>query len=123
MTLPQGYDSVVGEGGVGLSGGQKQRLSIARALLKDAPVVILDEMTSNVDPVNEALIQEALTELMQRRTVIMVAHRLKTICSAHRIFVFSHGALAEEGTHDELLCREGLYARLWHADKEALLSS
>ncbi|MFB9275506.1 ABC transporter ATP-binding protein [Cohnella cellulosilytica] len=111
--LPQGYDTPVGEGGSTLSGGEKQRISIARALLKDASIVLLDEATASLDPENEAAVQEAINELVTGKTVILIAHRLKTIQHADKILVLDQGQLAEEGTHDELLARQGLYARLW----------
>lgn len=110
--LPQGYDSRVGERGVKLSVGEKQRVSIARALLKDAPVLILDEATASVDTATERLIQEALERLMAGRTSFVIAHRLSTILNADQIIVLRHGEIVERGTHDELLRLEGLYARL-----------
>lgn len=113
MSLPQGYDTPVGEGGSTLSGGEKQRISIARALLKDAPVILLDEATASLDPENESAIQQAVNALIVDKTVIMIAHRLKTIQYADNIIVLDNGQLLEEGTHDELLARNGLYARLW----------
>lgn len=112
-SLPQGYDTPVGEGGSTLSGGEKQRVSIARALLKDAAIVLLDEATASLDPENEAAVQQAINELVAGKTVILIAHRLKTIQHADKIIVLDQGQLAEEGTHEELLGREGLYARLW----------
>lgn len=112
-SLPQGYDTPVGEGGSTLSGGEKQRISIARALLKDAAIVLLDEATASLDPENEAAVQQAINELVSGKTVILIAHRLKTIQHADKIIVLDQGQLAEEGTHDELLSRQGLYARLW----------
>jgi ATP-binding cassette subfamily B protein len=119
MTLPDGYDTVVGENGVGLSGGQKQRISIARAFLKNAPIVILDEMTSNVDPVNEVKIQRAVSELAKGRNVLMIAHHLKTVRSANQILVFNHGEIVEAGSHDNLLSQGGLYAKLWNSQTKA----
>ncbi len=119
MTLPDGYDTQVGENGVGLSGGQKQRLSIARAFLKDAPIVILDEITSNVDPVNEARIQKAVSTLAQGRSVLVIAHHLKTIRGADQIVVFNKGEIIETGTHRALLDKNGLYAQLWQSQEEA----
>lgn len=114
MSLPEGYATPVGENGVGLSGGQKQRLSIARAFLKDAPILLLDEMTSNVDPINEALIQEAVSELARNRTVLVVAHHLSTVRSADQILVFRGGAIVQSGTHESLVADgEGYYAALW----------
>lgn len=116
MSLPEGYKTRVGENGALLSGGQRQRLSIARAFLKDAPILILDEMTGNVDPVNESLIQDAITELAADRTVLVIAHRLKTIQGADQILVFRKGKLLERGRHQELLDKDGYYAKLWHAE-------
>ena len=100
------------------SGGQRQRISIARAFLKDAPILILDEMTSNVDPVNESLIQDAITELAKNRTVLVVAHHLKTIQKADQILVFQKGNLLEKGKHGELLAKNGYYTKLWKAQYE-----
>ncbi|MEL3905740.1 MAG: ABC transporter ATP-binding protein [Treponema sp.] len=115
MSLPDNYATDIGENGALLSGGQRQRLSIARAFLKDAPILILDEMTSNVDPVNESLIQEAITELSKNRTVLVIAHHLKTIQKADQILVFRKGSLIEKGKHDELLKNGAYYKRLWKA--------
>lgn len=112
QSLPDGYSSRVGENGALLSGGQRQRISIARAFLKNAPILILDEMTSNVDPLNESLIQDALTELAQNKTVIIIAHHLKTIRNADRIIVFKKGKAVEQGTHAELVQNNGYYAKL-----------
>ena len=115
MSLPKGYETDIGENGGILSGGQRQRISIARAFLKDAPILILDEMTSNVDPVNESLIQDAITELTKNRTVLVVAHHLKTIQKADQILVFQKGNILEKGKHGELLAKDGYYTKLWKA--------
>ena len=116
MSLPDGYQTMIGENGVGLSGGQKQRLSIARAFLKDAPILLLDEITSNVDPVNEALIQEAISELAKDRTVLVIAHHLSTIRSADQILVFQDGQIVQSGQHETLLSdSDGYYHKLWNA--------
>lgn len=114
-TLPQGYDSLVGERGVKLSGGQRQRIAIARAILKNAPILILDEATSQLDSVTESLIQESLWELMQNKTTIVIAHRLSTLLHMDRILVFDKGKIVEDGTHSELLAKAGLYKHLWDA--------
>lgn len=118
MSLPKGYETDIGENGGILSGGQRQRISIARAFLKDAPILILDEMTSNVDSVNESLIQDAITELAKNRTVLVVAHHLKTIQKADQILVFQKGNLLEKGKHGELLEQDGYYTKLWKAQYE-----
>ncbi len=113
LKLPNGYDTMVGEGGSTLSGGEKQRISIARAILKNAPIILLDEATASLDPENEAEIQKAIDRLVRGRTLIVVAHRLKTVQHADQIVVLDHGRIAELGGHDELLSLNGLYARLW----------
>ncbi|REE97525.1 ABC transporter ATP-binding protein [Thermomonospora umbrina] len=113
--LPNGWDTDVGEGGALLSGGERQRVSIARALLKDAPIVLLDEVTSALDPVNEAAVHDGIERLMAGRTVVMVAHRLRTVRRADRIAFLDHGRIVEEGEHDELLLRGGRYAEFWNA--------
>lgn len=113
MRLPKGYDTLVGEGGCTLSGGEKQRVSIARAILKDAPIILLDEATASLDPENEVEVQKAIDSLIKGRTVIAIAHRLKTIKDADQIIVLDNGRIKEEGTHDELLRKQGLYAHLW----------
>jgi subfamily B ATP-binding cassette protein MsbA len=112
MALPKGYDSVIGELGMQLSGGQRQRLAIARALLKNAPILILDEATSALDTDSERLVQEALENLMATRTTIVIAHRLSTVRRADRIVVMVEGAIAEEGSHEELIAKNGEYSRL-----------
>ena len=119
MSLPEQYETHIGENGGLLSGGQRQRISIARAFLKNAPILILDEMTSNVDPINESLIQEAITELAKDRTVLVIAHHLKTIQHADQILVFQKGKLLEKGKHQELLKKEGYYKKLWQAQDRA----
>ncbi|GAA3410672.1 ABC transporter ATP-binding protein [Paenibacillus hodogayensis] len=113
MKMPLGYDSVVGEGGGLLSGGQRQRISIARAMLKDAPIVLLDEATASVDPDNERYIQEAFEELARDRTVVIIAHRLNTVRRADRIVVIDQGQVAQTGTHKELIGQSGIYRRFW----------
>ncbi len=106
-----------GEGGCTLSGGEKQRLSIARAMLKDVQIVLLDEATASLDPENEVEIQKAIDTLIKGRTVIVIAHRLKTIMGADHIVVLSDGKVEEQGTHSELMCRDGLYRKLWNIQK------
>lgn len=120
MHLPQGYDTMVGEGGCTLSGGEKQRLSIARAILKNAPVILLDEATASLDPENEVSVQRAIDTLIKGRTVIVIAHRLKTIKNASQIFVLDHGRIVEQGRHVDLMAKDGLYARLWNIQEKAL---
>jgi ATP-binding cassette subfamily B protein len=111
--LPRGYDTIVGERGQKLSGGQRQRLAIARAILKDPPIMVLDEATSAVDNETEAAIQRSLDRITQHRTTIAIAHRLSTIRNADRIYVMDQGQLVEQGSHEDLLEREGIYANLW----------
>ena len=118
--LPEGYDTVIGEGGATLSGGERQRLSIARAMLKDAPVVILDEATANVDPENEADLQEAIEALTGGKTIIMIAHRLKTVRRADQILVLEHGRIAQRGTHEKLMQEPGIYADFIHTRQKAV---
>jgi subfamily B ATP-binding cassette protein MsbA len=110
--LPQGYDTIIGEQGAKLSGGERQRISIARALLKNAPILILDEATSSLDSDSETEVQKALEKLMKGRTVFVIAHRLSTIRNAHRIVVLSEGQNVEEGTYEELMALNGEYRRL-----------
>ena len=112
VSLPDGYETKIGENGLGLSGGQKQRLSIARAFLKDAPILLLDEITSNVDPVNEYKIQQAMSVLIRNRTVLVIAHHLQTIRNAHQIIVMDKGQLMEKGMHAELEAKGGMYCKL-----------
>jgi ATP-binding cassette subfamily B protein len=118
--LPQGYATIIGENGCTLSGGERQRISIARALLKDAPIVLLDEATASLDPENEAQIQAAISELVKGRTVIVIAHRLRTVLGADKIATLDNGRLVEEGSAAELLARDGLFARLYKLQQESL---
>jgi len=111
-TLPQGLDTKVGERGMALSGGQRQRVAIARAFLRDAPVLILDEATSHLDAVSERLVREALRQLMDNRTTLVIAHRLSTVREADKIVVLAAGQMVEEGSHETLLNQQGLYAHL-----------
>ncbi|MDC7220047.1 MAG: ABC transporter ATP-binding protein [Spirochaetales bacterium] len=120
QSLPGGYQTMVGENGANLSGGEKQRISIARAILKDTPIVLLDEATSSLDPENEIYIQEAISRLLLDKTVIVIAHRLKTIKEADRILVFREGEIVEEGEHSALLEQNGLYSRMWEEQENAL---
>lgn len=113
--LPQGYDTMLGTGNTGLSGGEQQRLTIARAMLSDAPIVVLDEATASLDPDNEVLVQRAMSSLVKNKTVIMIAHRLYTISNAHQIIVLQEGRIAEKGTHQHLLNNKSLYAKMWEA--------
>jgi subfamily B ATP-binding cassette protein MsbA len=125
QALPQGYRTLIGERGLKLSGGQRQRIAIARALLKNAPILILDEATSHLDTESERLVQQALAALMQRRTVLVIAHRLSTIRQANKIVVLDCGRIVETGTHDQLLAHKGVYYRLHelqHADSTASVS-
>lgn len=118
--LPNGYDTVIGEGGSSLSGGQKQRISIARAIMKDAPVVILDEATANVDPENEKDLMDAIEALTKEKTIIMIAHGLKTVRHADQIVVVDKGRIAQQGTHEQLMTQDGIYKRFVDAREQAV---
>lgn len=122
-SLPRGLDTTVGERGVKLSGGQRQRIAIARAILKDAPILVLDEATSALDSASEKLIQAALDKLMHNRTSIVIAHRLSTIAKLDRIIVLENGVIAEDGTHAELLSNNGMYASLWHHQSDGFIDN
>jgi ATP-binding cassette subfamily B protein len=121
--IPEKYESMVGERGVKLSGGQRQRVAIARVILKDAPVLILDEATSSLDSITENSIQESLAEVMQHKTVLVVAHRLSTIAHLDRILVFEEGRIVEDGRPAELVARHGAYYRLWSRQADGFLAS
>jgi len=118
--LPDGYQTMLGENGCTLSGGERQRISIARALLKNAPIVLLDEATASLDPENEVLIQQAISKLIAGKTVIVIAHRLRTVAGADKIIVLDEGRLVEEGTHDTLIKKRGLYEKLYRIQQESL---
>ena len=118
--LPNGYHTVVGSKGIHLSGGERQRIAIARAIIKDSPIIVLDEATAFSDPENEYLIQKAFEKLMQGKTVIIIAHRLSTIRNADKIIVMEKGHLVEEGKHDELVAASGRYAQMWNHYTEAI---
>ena len=117
--LPQGYDTMIGENGARLSGGERQRISIARALLKDAPVVLLDEATASLDVENETQVQGALSRLLTGKTVIVIAHRMRTVMSADKIVVLEEGRVAEQGSPEELLAAGGLFARMVRLQTES----
>jgi len=117
--MPHGYDTLVGERGFTLSGGQRQRLGIARAVVRNSPILILDEPTAALDPEAEMIVMEALENLMEGRTVITIAHRLSTICDADKIFVLRDGKVHEQGTHDELMEKEGMYSGLYTVQANA----
>jgi ATP-binding cassette subfamily B protein len=121
MQLPDGYDTIVGEGGASLSGGEKQRISIARAIMKNAPIIILDEATANVDPENEAELTSAIEELTREKTIIMIAHRLKTVRNADQILVVDNGKIVQQGTHDQLMQQDGIY-KTFVADRQEATS-
>ena len=118
--LPNGYDTVIGEGGATLSGGEKQRISIARAIMKDAPIVILDEATANVDPENEKELMDAVDALTKEKTIIMIAHRLKTVRHADQIVVVDKGRIVQQGIHEQLMKQEGIYKRFVDARQQAV---
>jgi ATP-binding cassette subfamily B protein len=119
MSLPDGYATMIGEGGSTLSGGEKQRISIARAILSDAPIVFLDEATASLDPENELLIQKAIDELVKNKTVLVIAHRLRSVMTADQIIVLDQGKIIEQGTHTQLLQKNGKYASLWNDQQTA----
>ena len=118
--LPDGYNTVIGEGGASLSGGEKQRISIARAIMKDAPIVILDEATANVDPESEKDLMDAIKALTKEKTIIMIAHRLKTVRHADQIVVVDKGRIVQRGNHDQLMKEDGIYKRFVDARKQAV---
>jgi ATP-binding cassette subfamily B protein len=118
--LPNGYDTVIGTQGIHLSGGERQRIVIARAILKNAPILVLDEATSFADPENEQKIQLALSALIKNKTVVMIAHRLSTVRGADNIIVIDRGGVAEQGNHDKLLAAHGRYSRMWERYSAAL---
>lgn len=120
MALPNGYDTIIGEKGASLSGGEKQRVSIARAIMKDAPVIILDEATANVDPENEKELMEAIEALTKEKTILMIAHRLKTVRNADQIFVVDKGRIVQRGTHNELMKQGGIYRRFVYSRRQAI---
>jgi len=117
--MPEGYDTLIGENGAALSGGERQRISIARALLKDAPIVLLDEATASLDVENETKIQAGISELIRNKTVLIIAHRMRTVANAHKIVVLKDGTVAEQGTPAELMARGGEFARMVERQREA----
>ena len=121
MSLPDGYETVIGEGGTSLSGGEKQRISIARAIMKDSPIIILDEATANVDPENEAELTKAIEELTKEKTIIMIAHRLKTVEHTDRFIVIDGGKIVKQGKHGELMQQNGIY-RTFVTDRQKAAS-
>ncbi len=120
MALPEGYDTVIGEGGATLSGGERQRIAIARAIMKDAPIIILDEATANVDPENEKELTEAIGNLTKQKTIIMIAHRLKTVRNADQILVVDKGRIVQKGRHEELMEEDGIYRSFIRGRKQAV---
>jgi len=120
MALPEGYETVIGENGASLSGGERQRISIARAIMKDAPIIILDEATANVDPENEKDLMEAIEALTKEKTILMIAHRLKTVRNADKIFVVDKGKIVQQGDHEQLMSQEGIYKNFIMARKQAV---
>jgi ATP-binding cassette subfamily C protein CydC len=123
MNLPQGYDTLIGEQGLRLSGGERQRLAIARALLKNAPILILDEPTANLDPSTEKQVLETFFETMKGKTSLLITHRLIGLDEMDEILVMDNGAIVERGTHSELLTRRGLYHRLWELQNRILIEN
>jgi ATP-binding cassette subfamily B protein len=120
MALPDGYDTVIGEGGATLSGGEKQRIAIARAIMKDAPIIVLDEATANVDPENEKELTKAIDNLTKSKTIIMIAHRLKTVRHADQIVVIDKGRIVQQGKHEELMAVDGIYKNFISGRKQAV---
>jgi ATP-binding cassette subfamily B protein len=120
MALPDGYETVVGEGGASLSGGERQRIAIARAIMKDAPVIILDEATANVDPENEKELMAAVAALTREKTILMIAHRLKTVRHADQILVVDQGRIVQRGCHETLMQEDGIYRRFVAAREQAV---
>jgi ATP-binding cassette subfamily B protein len=121
--MPQGYQTLAGEKGMRLSGGQRQRVAIARAILKNAPIILLDEATSNLDALTEERVQAAFSALFQNKTVLIVAHRLHTLKNVDRVCVFDRGAIVQDGTHQELVAQVGLYQNLWASQSNGTLGS
>jgi ABC-type multidrug transport system fused ATPase/permease subunit len=121
--LPDKYETYVGERGIKLSGGERQRVAIARAILKDAPILILDEATSSLDSYSESLIQEALDNLIKGKTTVVIAHRLSTIKKMDRIVVIAEGGIKEEGTHEQLIQKDGIYKKLWSLQSGGFIKS
>ena len=119
MKKEDGFHTMIGQGGVTLSGGEKQRISIARAILKNAPIILLDEATSSLDPENELIIQNAISNFIQKKTVVVVAHKLKSVMGADQIVVLNKGNVAEVGRHKELMENKGIYYDLWNAQEKS----